>query len=230
MGLGMGKGMVREHVVSILVVVIACLDAALAHASPPSDSALESQAQAEFAKVGTAVRERLDREAAGDLIGARIAAQDAEAHRYRYLDIKRAVNRQRSASLASSSVEAPRNPFLPDASFLAPASPTRLAPRMIGRQEAIVGAQYPAWDMYRPHEVRALAGTQGADQYPEARSTTAEVPMAGPRDMYSNGVAKPTAGDGAAVATDPSASAFPAEPAREPFLVYREGLDRSDSR
>jgi hypothetical protein len=227
----MGKAMIRQRVVSTLVVAITCLNAALANALQPSASALESQAEAEFAKVGSAVRERLDREAAGDLIGARIAAQDAEAHRYRYLDIQRAINRQRSPSLASPSVEASRNPFLPDASFLAPpASPTRGAPLTLGRQEAAVRVGYSAWDMYRPHEVRTLAGTEGAEPHPKSRATAAEVALAGPKDMYSNGVAKPTAGEAGAVATDLSASAPSGEPPREPFLVYRERRADGDSR
>jgi len=48
--------------------------------------------------------------------------------------------------------------------------------------------------------------------------------------MYSNGVAKPTAGDRGAVATDLSASAPSGESPREPFLVYRERLVGRDSR
>jgi hypothetical protein len=227
----MGKAMVRQRFVSTLVVAIACLDAALANALQPSASALEEQAQTEFAKVGTAVRERLDREAAGDLIGARIAAQDAQAHRYRYLDIKRAISRLRSPSLASPSVEASRNPFLPDAAFLAPsAAPTPVAPLMVRSHEAVVGAGYPAWDMYRPHEMRTQAGTEGAEQHPESRAASAEVVLAGPKDMYSTGVAKPTAGDRGAVAADLPARASPGEPPREPFLVYRERLAGSETR
>ena len=108
----MGKAMVRQRFFSTLVVVIACLEAAaVAHASPPSAAALESQAQVEFAKVGAAVRERLDREAAGDAIGARIAAQDADTHRYRFLDIKRELSRLHPPPAASPSVEAPRKSF-----------------------------------------------------------------------------------------------------------------------
>jgi hypothetical protein len=223
--------MVRQHSVGALVLAVACLDATLANALQPSASALESQAQAEFAKVGTAVRQRLEREAAGDSIGARIAAQDAEAHRYRFRDIEREINRQRSPALASPSVAAPRNPFLPDTSFLAPsASPTRSAPITIGRQDAVFRVGYPAWDMYRSHEVRDRAGTQGTEERPEPRATSPAVAVAGPKDMYSNGVAKPTAGARAAVGTDLSASAPPGDPPREPFLVYRERLAGRDSR
>jgi hypothetical protein len=229
-GLGMGKAMVRQRFLSTLVVAIACLNAALAHALPESAAVLESQAQAEFARVGIAVRERLDREAAGDVIGARIAAKDAEAHRYRFLDIKRAMSRLRSPSLASPSVAASRNPFLPDAFLVSSASPTRGAPLTIGRPEAVVRDGYPAWDMYRPHELPDRAGTERPQSHPESQATSAEAAVRGAGDMYSNGVARLTAGDRAAVPTDLSAGASPGEPPREPFLVYRERLAGSDSR
>src|ERR1700674_4957331 len=141
----MGKAMVRQRFFSTLVMAIACLGSAVANALQPSALALESQAQSEFAKVGSAVRERLEREAAGDLIGARIAAQDAGAHRYRFLDIRRELSRLHSPSVASPSVAAPRNPFLPDASFLAPSasSTTRVAPATAGRQDAVIRVTYP---------------------------------------------------------------------------------------
>src|SRR5271170_1484019 len=216
----MGKAMVRQRFVSALVVAMACLDAAVASASQPSAAALETQAQAEFAKVGTAIRERLDREAAGDPIGAHIAARDAEAHRYRYLDIKRSIDRLRSPPLASPSVEASRNPFLPDASFLAPsASPTQGSPLMVRRQETVVGREYPAWDMYRPHEVRTRAGTESTAEHPESRAMSG---VARAADMYSISGMKPTNDERTGAATDLSGSASPAEPPREPFLVYRE--------
>ena len=217
--------MVRQRFFSTLVVVIACLEAAaVAHASPPSASALESQAQVEFAKVGAAVRERLDREAAGDAIGARIAEKDADTHRYRFLDIKRELSRLHPPSVASPSVAAPRNPFLPDASFFAPSasSTTRVAPVTAGRPGAALRVEYPAWDMYRPHEPRDPAGTDGAERHPASRATPATGPVGGAGDMYSHGVAKPTSGEAGASATDGSASAPPGEAPREPFLVYRE--------
>jgi hypothetical protein len=227
----MGKAMVRQRFFSTLVVAIACLESAVANALQPSALALESQAQAEFTKVGTAVRERLEREAAGDLIGARIAAQDAAAHRYRFLDIKRELSRLHAPSVASTSVEAPRNPFLPDASFLAPLafSPARGAAMTIGRQEAVVRVAYPAWDMYRPHESGDPVGTDGRDSLQESRATPAAAPVGRAGNMYSNGVAKPTSGDRDA-ATDLSVSASSGEPPREPFLVYRARLAGSDTR
>jgi hypothetical protein len=190
-----------------------------------------SQAQAEFAKVGTAVRERLEREATGDLIGSRVAAQDAEAYRYRFLDIKRAISRLRSPSLTSASAEVARNPLLPDASFLAlSASPTRGASMTVGRQEAVMRIGYPAWDIYRPHEVRDRAGTEGPEQHPESRTMPVESSVEWPGDMYSSGVTKPTPGDRAAVATALSASTSPGEPPREPVRVYRERLAGRNSR
>lgn len=227
----MSKPILRQRFVISLIVAIACLGAAPANALPESASALESQAQAEFAKVGAAVRERLDREAAGDVIGAHIAAQNAQGHRYRFLDIKRAISRLRSPTLASPSVEAPRNPFLPDAAFLASSgSQGRGAARPVGRQEAVLRAEYPFWDMYRPHDVRDRGGIQGADQHPSSQATPAAAAVAGLKDKFSTGVMTPAAGDRAAVATDLPASTSPAMPPREPFLVYRERLAGRDSR
>jgi hypothetical protein len=227
----MGKAMVRQRFFSTLVVAIACLDAAVANALPPSASALDSQAQVEFAKVGAAVRERLEREAAGDSIGARLAAQDADAHRYRYLDIKREISRLHSASVASPSVEALRNPFLPDASFWTPSasSTTRGAPVTAGRQDAAIRVAYPAWDMYRPHESRGPADTDGAEPHPESWAKPAAAPVGWAGNMYSNGVAKPPSSDRDA-AKDLSVNASPGEPPREPFLVYRERPAGSDTR
>src|SRR5271165_3021891 len=173
----MGKAIVRQRVSRALLVGIACLGATLANALQPSAAALESQAQAEFAKVGTAVRERLEREAAGDLVGARIAALDADAHRYRFLDIQRELGRRQSPSVASPSVEAPRNPFLPDASFSSPSAPSPIpvAPVTASRPDVGNRVDYPAWDMYRPHEPRDPTGTDRAEQHQEFAT-----PAAGP--------------------------------------------------
>src|SRR5208283_243858 len=184
--------MVPQRSFSTLIVAVAVACLAAAHASPPSATALESQAQTEFAKVGAAVRERLDREAAGDWIGARIAAKDAEAHRFRFLDIKRELSRLHPPSLAPPSVEAPRDPFVPDASFFAPSasSAIRVAPVTAGRSDAVIRVEDPAWDMYRPHESQDSAGSYGA-QRPASRATPAAAPVGGAGDMYSPGVAKP---------------------------------------
>jgi hypothetical protein len=228
----MGKATVRQRFFGTFVVVTACLEAVVANALQPSALALESQAQAEFAKVGTAVRERLEREATGDLIGARVASQDADAHRYRFLDIKRELSRLRSPSGASPSVAAPRNPFLPDASFWAPSasSPARGAAMTIGRQEAIVRVAYPAWDMYRPHESGDPARMDGRDSLHESRVAPAAAPMGRAGDMYTNGVAKPASGERGAATTNLWATASLGESPREPFLVYRERFAASDAR
>ncbi len=222
--------MVRQRFSSPFVVGIACLGAGGADAAQPSAAALETQAQGEFAKVGTAVRERLNREAAGDLVGARIAREDADAHRYRYLDIQRAISRLSSPSVASPSVAAPRNPFLPDASFLAPsASSARGTRRAAARQDSGFRPTYPAWDMYRPHAVPDLTGTDGADQPQESRAG-AEAPAGRSGDLYLKSAAKPEFGERAATATNGSATASPEDPPREPFLVYRERLAGSGTR
>jgi len=213
--------MVQQCCLTALVTVIVCLDAAAANAPASPGSALERDAQAEFAKVAAAVRERFEREAAGDLIGARVAAQNADAHRFRYLDIKREISRLAS-SVASPSVEALRNPFSPDASFRAPSasSPTRVAPAIAGRQEAGMGVEYRAWDMYRPHESRDLANTDGSEPHRASRATPAAPRVAGARDMYANGVAKRASGDPGELGTEATVS--PAEPPRTPLVVYRE--------
>ncbi len=227
----MDKAMVRQRFSRALLMVIACLGAGLANALQPSAAALESQAQAEFAMAGTAVRERLEREAAGDFVGARIAAQDADAHRYRFLDIQRELSRRHPPSVASLSVEAPRNPFLPDASFwtLSAPSPIRVAPAMAGWPDAGNRVEYPAWAMYRPHEPGDPTGTDGAEQQQEfAKSAAGPAGRAG--DLYSKAISKPTSGEPRAVATDTSASASLGEAPREPYLVYRERLAGGDTR
>ena len=118
----MGKAMLRQRFLGAIAVAITCLDAVLATASPPSISVLEQQALAEFSKAGDAVRERLAREAAGDLIGARIAARDGDTHRYRFLDIQRELRRLHSRAAPTPSVAASRSPFSPDPSFLVPSA------------------------------------------------------------------------------------------------------------
>jgi hypothetical protein len=76
----------------------------------------------------------------------------------------------------------------------------------VGRQKAVIRIGYPAWDMYRPREVRDRAGTGWEEQHPESRAVPVESSVEWSSDMYSSGVTKPTAGDRAAVAADPLAS------------------------
>jgi hypothetical protein len=223
--LGMGKKMVRQRIFITVLVGIACLNATAVLALQPPESALEARAQVEFSRVATSVRERLEREAAGDPVGARIAAQDADAHRYRFLDIKREISRRLSPTVPSPSEDAPRNPFVPDASFfaLSASSTSRVAPVTAGRNDPRSRLVSPAWDMYRSHDSRDPAGTDGAQPHQESQSAPAAVPVRWPRDMYSNGLAKPTSSDGDG-AKELSESATPGESPREPFLVYRERL------
>ena len=75
----MGKAILGQRFSGAIVVGIMCLGAVMAEDLPPSASALEKLAQAEFAKAGDAVRERLAREAAGDSIGAAFAARPCAA-------------------------------------------------------------------------------------------------------------------------------------------------------
>jgi hypothetical protein len=222
----MGIAVSRHRLVSALVAAVADLGTVMANALPPSASSLEVQAQAEFDKAGSAVHERLEREASGDLIGARVAAQEADAHRYRFLDLKRKLSRLHPQPLASPPVAAPRDPFLPSGSFLAPSAP--LASRTIRvttvDQHEVVRASYPAWDMYRPHLSGEGAETDGRD----APQVMQVPPVATARgragDMYTTGFAKPVPADRGAAAQEPEAPGTSGEAPRQPFLVYRERL------
>jgi len=144
------------------------------------------------------------------LIGARIAAQDADAHRYRFLDIRRELSRLHSPSLASPSVAASRNPFLPDASFLAPSasSPARVAAMTIGRREAAVRVAYPRGTCIGLTNRRTQRERTGGIRS-KNRGDTRRGPMGRAGDMYTNGVAKPASGARGAAATDLSATASP---------------------
>jgi hypothetical protein len=187
---------------------------------------LEQQLREEFAQVGDAVHQRLDREATGDFVGARIAARSAEQHRYRFLDIKRELDRLPSPGGPSPSVEAVRSPFSPDLPLLAvpvvgtdPGLWVKAAPR--ATQTPAVS--HPAWDMYRP---RAPAATPKLDDSDEQRvNTDISAPKAiGEHlgDMYRNDRVRRPLGEREIAASDDS-SAPPGrnEPIR-PFLVYRD--------
>jgi hypothetical protein len=183
---------------------------------------LEQQLREEFAQVGNAVHQRLDREAAGDFVGARIAARSAEQHRYRFLDIKRELDRLPSPGGPSPSVEAVRSPFSPDLPLLAvpvartdPGLWVKADPRATQSPEAL----HPAWDMYRP---RAPAVTPKLDDSEEQRVSS---DISAPKtigehlgDMYRNDrVLRPLAGGEIAASDGSSARDEPIKP----FLVYR---------
>ena len=212
----MGQAILRQRFLGAIAVAIICPDGVLATASAPSISALEQQARAEFTKAGDAVRERLARETTGDLLGARIAARDADAHRYRFLDIRRELGRLQSRTTPTLSVAASRSPFSPDPSFLAP-SPGG-PPPITQRKEPLMGRLlYPAWDMYRPHELPDSAGVRDREQQEEFRVSGA-ARRAG--DMYSNGLTRRVA-DTELAADGPPARVSLRDLPREPFLVYR---------
>lgn len=115
---------------------------------------LEREAQIEFVRVGQAVKERLAHEAAGDTLGAELAKRDAEAHRFRYLDLTREL--ERVARGAYSPLEpAHRNPFAPDASF---ATTPDSRPRRNAVAEA-PASEHASWDLYQKPPNRDSATT-----------------------------------------------------------------------
>jgi hypothetical protein len=217
----------RLRLLGTRILAAGCLLSAVAAVAQPSAATLEEQARAEFAKVGFAVRARLEREAAGDWIGARIAAQEADAHRYRFLDIKRELNRLHSAppaSPASPSVEAGRSPFLPDDSFSVPSAPlaTQATATTVDRQEPVKSVAYADWDMYRPHEVRDRARRDAAEHSPGTGASRTELPeRAG--DMYSKKASRPISGRPDEETTEKLPDGLSSqELVRAPYLVYRE--------
>jgi hypothetical protein len=213
----------RQRLLSAFA-ALAGFGAMMAHALPPPASSFEQQAEAEFAKAGFAVRERLDREAAGDPIGAGIAAHDAELHRYRYLDLKRELNRLHPQPAASPSVAAPRDPFIPDGSFLADssASTIRAVPKIAGGRGEVTRTTYPSWDMYRPRLSMHGADAGSTESSSAMRAAPAASAMGRAKDMYVTDSAKRAPTDHGAPSIGPEAPVSAADAPRQPFLVYRE--------
>ena len=210
--------MLRQRFLGAIAVAITCLDAVLATASPPSISVLEQQALAEFSKAGDAVRERLAREAAGDLIGARIAARDGDTHRYRFLDIQRELRRLHSRAAPTPSVAASRSPFSPDfAVFSAPvtAAASRRLVTPDRRATETTETEYPLWDMYRPRAPRVVATVDdSARQNPGPRGA----------DMYRNPRVQSPLSEQNGPGGDRSSTLSLREEPSKPFLVYRERI------
>jgi hypothetical protein len=227
----MGGRVTRQRLVSAFGAALASISVLIAHASPPPAASLEQQAEAEFAKAGIAMRERLDQEAVGDPIGAGIAAHEAELHRYRYLDLKRELNRLHPQPTAFLSVAAPRNPFIPDTSFSADsrASTTRAAPITAGGRSEVTRTTYPSWDMYRPRLSMEGVDT-GKESSPAKGVTPAASPMRHAKDMYATDSAKRAPGDQHAPSMQPEALIRSADPPRQPYLVYREQSARPGTR
>jgi hypothetical protein len=226
----MGLTVIQQRRFSALLAAFAGVGMLSAHASPPSISSLEREAQAEFAQAGLAMRERLDRVAAGDLIGARIAAHDVQSHRYRYLDLTREINRLHPQAAAFPSVAAPRDPFMPDGSFLAESAPT--ATQMVAKaaDARTAGPGYRSWDMYRPRELGEAAASGDSKSGQVMRATSAATPREEARDLYAADTTRPATSDRRAPADEMPLRTSSGDTPRQPFLVYRERLPGSESR
>jgi hypothetical protein len=216
--------------ISALVGILAGIGMFPALASPPPTPSLERKAAQEFVLAGTALRERLNRETAGDSLGASIAAHDAQLHRYRYLDLKREINRLHPQAAASSSVAAPRDPFMPDDSFSAESAPvaTRTASKAAEARAEV--PSYRSWDMYRSRESNGAAGSGGSTSGQVMRATPAVTPIEQATDPYAADTVKSARHDQSVPAHEMPLRAPSGDTAQQPFLVYRERLARSDSR
>lgn len=214
----------RQRLFSAWLMALAGFGVMMAHAFSPPASSLEQQAEAEFAKAGLAVRERLDRETAGDPLGAGIAAHDAQLHRDRYLDLKRELNRLHPQTATFLSVAAPRDPFIPDGTFLADSgtSATRAVPKPAGGLGEVTHTTYPSWDMYRPRPSMEGTGAASTESSPAMRATPAASAMGRPKGMYATHRAQRTPSDQRMPSIEPEPSVSAADAPRQPFLVYRE--------
>ena len=222
----MGAVITRQRMVRGLIAACVGLASMNALGQTPRTPILEQQVQSEFTLAGIAMRQRLDREAVGDLIGARIAARDAELHRYRYLDLTRGLSRLHAPPEGSPPVAAQRDPFTPDGSFLSGSAPVanRTARRSAGAaHESPSAIPYRSWDMYRtrlsPEEVR-MAGAQSS---PLPGAVPAEPDLEPARDMYAKNAVGSTPADGDASATAAEVAQLSTDTPRQPYLVYREG-------
>ena len=223
----MSKANGRQRWFIAVVVGSACVG--FAHPVHAADqytpAAPEQRLQEEFAKVGTAVRERLVREAAGDFLGARVAANDADTHRYRFLDIKRELAR-RSPLPASPSVAASRSPFSPD--FVTLPMPDIAAARHglaapNGELPETTEPKYPSWDMYRPRALEVTATVDDlAGQNPTSGAGISKAFAGRAGDMYRNPSMQTPQGRENGPVPDRSWALSVRESPSQPFFVYRE--------
>ena len=200
---------------------------ALGDAPELTPFALEQQAQAEMALVTRSVQERLEHEAAGDLVGARVAADEAENHRYRFLDLKRAIARLSSTARARSPQGVARSPFSPDPSFPQQRSEVLGAPAFASVEGSVPrsAVSFAPWDMYRPREPGRQLPARGAPAGAGAARTISNSPVErGVSDPDSlGGVGAPENRD--AAAQKPVNKAGTDEVPREPLRVYRENIE-----
>jgi hypothetical protein len=224
-GSGMQSGTVQHGFAAICLAINLPASAA----SPEHLAAtVSAEARVEFAKAGSAIRERLEREAAGDTTGARIAADDAEAHRSRYRQLTHEVNHGRPTAPTFSSVAAPRDPFVPDAISwrAAEAGPIRLTTTGSRTQSASAAVVHAPWDLYsrhgepdRPESAGTAHGTDADERASEERGVRRG-------DLYTT---HRSAGGLGAGMRDSLVNNSSKERSNEPFLVYRERLTADEA-
>jgi hypothetical protein len=191
--------------------------------------ALEQQLKVEFLAAGNATRERLDQEAAGNHVAAQRAARVAEAHRHRFLELKRDI--ARLTTPIAPSVAAARDPFAPDPSFVAFAAHAgenrALTIAAAEEGESSSGpTTRPAWDLYRPH---TASGPSVATRGDRADSTPLLVKTQGDAErawgMYEHAAPSRGTGETRSNFEDTSASSAAPEaraPPSHPYFVYRD--------
>jgi len=201
--------------------------------------ALEQQLNVEFLAAGNATRERLNEEAAGNHRAAQRAAGLAEAHRHRFLELKRDI--AHLTPPIAPSVAPARDPFAPDASYIAFAAHANenRALTIVAEGESSSGATTrPTWDLYRPHAASSSSLTTSRDR---ANFTPPSVKSQGeaarPWGMYgdaplSRGTGEIRSSTELASASSTISGAAPQarKPPTQPLFVYRDPLTTPTSR
>jgi hypothetical protein len=116
---------------------------------------LELHLKIEFRATGRALKQRLEREAAGDPAGAQDAARAAAWHRERFLELEREIDRREATRPPPLADRPQRSPFAPEASVTGSTADGVPASNAVARASvlAIEGSlAKPPWDMYRSHE------------------------------------------------------------------------------
>jgi hypothetical protein len=180
--------------------------------------------QSEFSQAGEALRERLDREAAGDWLGAARAAQSVAKHRARFLILKRQFA-QDSPSQSTASA-ARDNPFLADARFAATKTATaiedsdRLNDSGDEHRLRTAATALAAWDMYR--SAASVSEPSMAGNAPDPAPTTSFAKLERTWGMYSRATRRPKM-NGSSPRRRSDAEDHREAP-EQPFLVYRDPM------
>ena len=205
----------------------------MAGASPLQSLAeLKRLTEAESSLIESAVHLRLERESAGDLEGARLAARDAATHRAQFLELARDLERRLSPLPATLSVVGSERTTA-RASFLrAAAEATHLS---AGQAEAgsfqSPRVPFREWDMYRPRALVMPPDTHErieVTQNPDEPAPQSLVTGAG--DLYSTGHDSASRREIGVASRELSARAESGEAPRTPFLVYRDRPSRDATR